>query len=1305
MEWRQELWENRGAGGGPEVLAAPAGNTAAGAGAGSSSASVAARRPRVKTGLAIAPSMLRSAADSSLSPHGNFTSHGGGGLPLQSKPAGGARHKQPAREGKAGTGAGQKGSTSPRRMLPPAETGVRVAALRMAAEREQRRRADFVAGGAQATALGLVEGSQVPSKQATFSAGLAMPDPALDAAAVELPPVDALAPAPFAITVNTSAAPMAFVDMRAAAGAQQAGKVPRGQLPPLRQPPALAAEESARSLHSPEREPQAVRAAEPLPPMVWTERRAARAPAGRREADSLRAWVLSAAPAAAAEALGRVDTTATPALELAGRQALAVHAVLGRAVLELARQDAVHCAERGRLLAELWGALNAALGPVFAEILPVVSGECSLNFTRRAAAGATANGAAESGKDASGGKASKPNKAAVTFADLPGIGGEAHHITNPDVLPGLSGGGGGAGAAAAAGENGTGNGVGVVGATLLGETLGGFGGAAEYYARTLHTGDDAESNLLSPRRGRGLVGARRRGTSMVSATDAEARAAAEASTAALEAWLPSWREFDDALRPYASGLKPPRAPMASADQTVGEAEAAAAEAAPLDALVADVARLVSALGLAERRRELVPDEGAGRAAAARRKQLTAGGGAAAVAAAAAGGAVASTGPSGAHSHGVSGASAAAQHGHGEMVAGEGGEGSGSGVPGALGTECSAAQIRPGGSAATIAALEVERSAERARNQRALDALAARFDEAADDYQDVIALQESRLAEADERAEALTADLITAQRDTAMLEEQLGQAKSALRAVRRKNMALVARASAIVAKDEEDEDEEAADEGEEDATSPATGVKAERRSVDSFRSVESSGNLAFAMSAGGESCVPEPFVALLCTAEARAMAARARFPRDTPTLQRGALSQLLTTIYCAKAHDDEEANSRGKLPAPLHEFLYDFFMRRAGNAGLAERMLLTLVASVRRHLSASAKISTFARALGVFRPLPPEALVWCLMGLLAVLAAPLTPTDVRLGEERELLPLSERADFWFSLERAALGIKAAVAQPRAEEGAGGEGAGTAAGTDDTQAESLQEWLQDSLRASCVPDRGGGVKVSLESVMEALVGAWERQRATARASSEKLFAAADSNGDGCLDFDEFLTFVQRDLGIKNVRDALFLFRRSMLQSGSEVMTATAFADVIAQHREGKQQALMRSAARAARATNAVMAAHRAGIFVEGGNGAADEAGPMLGEGELSTLLDAWQTMAPQVRAELGAAGEEALADAAQLDSALSAIESGGGGIACTASTATALWATFRRVIAAIEDARDGDDSASQTDDEERTTEEGM
>ena len=82
-----------------------------------------------------------------------------------------------------------------------------------------------------------------------------------------------------------------------------------------------------------------------------------------------------------------------------------------------------------------------------------------------------------------------------------------------------------------------------------------------------------------------------------------------------------------------------------------------------------------------------------------------------------------------------------------------------------------------------------------------------------------------------------------------------------------------------------------------------------------------------------------------------------------------------------------------------------------------------------------------------------------------------------------------------------------------------------------------------------------------------------------------------------------------------------------------------------------------------------------------------------------------MAPQVRAELGAAGEEALADAAQLDSALSAIESGGGGIACTASTATALWATFRRVIAAIEDARDGDDSASQTDDEERTTEEGM
>eukprot|EP00753_Platysulcus_tardus_P015980 PLAT5360.1.p1 GENE.PLAT5360.1~~PLAT5360.1.p1 ORF type:complete len:1329 (+),score=498.64 PLAT5360.1:509-3988(+) len=247
-----------------------------------------------------------------------------------------------------------------------------------------------------------------------------------------------------------------------------------------------------------------------------------------------------------------------------------------------------------------------------------------------------------------------------------------------------------------------------------------------------------------------------------------------------------------------------------------------------------------------------------------------------------------------------------------------------------------------------------------------------------------------------------------------------------------------------------------------------------------------------------------------------------------------VQRTIMQVYAGKidadAIDDEADNPRQSAA----EYVFDWFLNKYGLRKLAETHLLRMLAGLKVH-RADPYVATFGRFVAMYDPLPLRALNLYLDLMCAIASSSaghnMTPQDdpsafsIRLSPLRAAAALhSIMGDVWPAGSEAEQRIMAAV-------------------------ESASQPL---------PSRRSIQFVDQQFFLSAVLREWQALDAEASSRLAKLFTAADVDGGGDLDAEEFTTLVRHaDPSVTSAATISRLFKEGCAVGGGR-MTCEAFVD---------------------------------------------------------------------------------------------------------------------------------------------------
>mmetsp|Transcript_27238 Transcript_27238/g.59485 ORF Transcript_27238/g.59485 Transcript_27238/m.59485 type:complete len:1001 (-) Transcript_27238:277-3279(-) len=249
--------------------------------------------------------------------------------------------------------------------------------------------------------------------------------------------------------------------------------------------------------------------------------------------------------------------------------------------------------------------------------------------------------------------------------------------------------------------------------------------------------------------------------------------------------------------------------------------------------------------------------------------------------------------------------------------------------------------------------------------------------------------------------------------------------------------------------------------------------------------------------------------------------------------RGQILKIIAQIYTEKIVvdqvDDRERNPRVSLPV----FVYDWHLNRYGLRNLAEMNLMDMIASTRHWAGSSLKVKLFGQFCGVVRSdhSTLEHLnfyLYCMQVLSANVAL--------------LFPELEDAVFWLKPLRVLDVVRAVFP-------AFGDAA------------TLRQFMASKVE----PLMDNRTKMyDADKVLYMLLEEWQRRAERNTAQLKALFRAGDSDADGLLTYDEFLSVVRLADGLRSEREIVRMYREALLLSpDGETIDPESFVRVARQH----------------------------------------------------------------------------------------------------------------------------------------------
>lgn len=264
--------------------------------------------------------------------------------------------------------------------------------------------------------------------------------------------------------------------------------------------------------------------------------------------------------------------------------------------------------------------------------------------------------------------------------------------------------------------------------------------------------------------------------------------------------------------------------------------------------------------------------------------------------------------------------------------------------------------------------------------------------------------------------------------------------------------------------------------------------------------------------------------------------------------------------------------RGAAPPQAPEAMYEFLLRKYGLPDIAERKMLQLLLSLRQQAALHRRLSVMAKLCGFGVDMGAPAQGHFLRLFYSITLAPRSWVDEVLEKERDGAELTaaavaatsgaggsltnpraaagasaraifEEAAVWWSLERCALGARAAYRSAGAPP------------------EALGAFLERLEKMSATERRGLTElkKVNMDRVLEAVLDSYKDEAAARSSRAEELFRQHDANGDGVLEFEEFMALVRAVKPGATLPTVLRLFRMCIAKCGGEVIRADEFAAV--------------------------------------------------------------------------------------------------------------------------------------------------
>ena len=283
-----------------------------------------------------------------------------------------------------------------------------------------------------------------------------------------------------------------------------------------------------------------------------------------------------------------------------------------------------------------------------------------------------------------------------------------------------------------------------------------------------------------------------------------------------------------------------------------------------------------------------------------------------------------------------------------------------------------------------------------------------------------------------------------------------------------------------------------------------------------------------------SCIPTPFHSLLTTSDSRALIPLAKFPDTVHIIPLRVLNRTILQMLEDMVHFYE-----GTTRPPLHEFLYEFMLRKYGLVGLAEKYLVDFLASLQKHNKQSKQVESFAKFCGLGKSLPEEALARVLQVYSCIQYTAANWADKAIAKESHANKSNQGREL-YSFERTCAGLKRAFSHA-------------------PQATITRMLAEVEAQAT----QGGGNKyrqVDWDVVVDQVLKEWHVESATLKEELQRLFEEGDDNNDGILSLDEFQAIVHRVNPRIKLAEILKLFREAMQLSGGSSIAPEDFATVM-------------------------------------------------------------------------------------------------------------------------------------------------